>query len=367
MTFSTQGAHPAQSPSYPSAPTLLEMNRALSGMSAEWHISKTCPICLSRRIREFALIRHFRHSRCSDCGLTFVNPTPPPEVLHDFYNSPFYSNYRRAENDRARAQPYYMISMYTDKHSLAKRVIGRKPRSVLDYGCGSGAFLALLRDEYGVAEVEGLEISESAREVAINRYSLDVAPSPEDLHQEVYDFVLLLEVIEHVPDPMEFFASVSARIPIGGYVLITTPAVDNFIGRGAQICSHYTAPSHLTLFTVKALQVLLDRSGFEQVEMTIDRPWAIARPLATSLLYRLDFAGPRNEDDVNDCWYRPNSLGRILGLQAGREPMLDHRLLRLLRKAAGGADRIIRHLPLGTDHLYVVARRKQGSSTPAAV
>jgi 2-polyprenyl-3-methyl-5-hydroxy-6-metoxy-1,4-benzoquinol methylase len=359
---STQGAHPSQSRTYPGAPTLLEMNRTLSAMSAEWHTSRACPVCLSKRIREFALIRHFRHSRCSDCGLTFVNPPPPPEVLHDFYNSTFYSNYRRAENDRARAEPYYMISAYTDKHSLARRVVSKKPQSVLDYGCGSGAFLALLRDEYTVAKVEGLEISEPAREVAINRYSLDVASSLETLHQEVYDFVLLMEVIEHVPDPMEFFASVSERVPIGGYVLITTPAVDNFIGRRAQICAHYTAPSHLTLFTTKALQVLLDRSGFEEVETTIDRPWSIARSLATSLLYRLDFASPGNEDDVNDLWYRPNSLGRTLGLQAGREPWLDHRLTRLLRKAAGGVDRIVTRLPLaGTDHLYVVARRKQDS------
>jgi 2-polyprenyl-3-methyl-5-hydroxy-6-metoxy-1,4-benzoquinol methylase len=359
-----QGAHPSKSRIYPGASTLLEMNRTLSAMSADWHTSKACPVCLSKRIRDFALIRHFRHSRCSDCGLTFVNPSPPPEVLHDFYNSTFYSNYRRAENDRARAEPYFMISMYTDKHSIARRVAEKKPQSVLDYGCGSGAFLALLRDKYGVAKVEGLEVSEPAREVAINRYSLEVVPSPEALHREAYDFLLLMEVIEHVPDPMEFFASVSERVSSGGYVLITTPAVDNLIGRRAQICTHYTAPSHLTLFTSKALQVLLDRSGFEKVDATIDRPWAIARPLATSWLYRVDFASPRNQDDVNDLWYRPNSLGRMLGLQAGREPWLDRRFTRLLRKAAGGADRIVTRLPLaGTDHLYVVARRKQDART----
>lgn len=334
------------------------MNRTLSAMSAEWHTLEACPVCLSERIRKFAVIRYFRHSRCTDCGLTFVNPAPASEILHDFYNSIFYSNYRRAENDRARTEPYYMISMYSDKHSLAKQVISRKPDSVLDYGCGSGAFLALLRDEYGVARVEGIEISEPAREVAMSRYSLDVASSPDALHQEVYDIILLMEVIEHVPDPVEFFASASAHVSADGYVLITTPAVDNFIGRRAQICPHYTAPSHLTLFTIKALHALLERFGFEEVETTTDRPWAIARPLVTSLLCRLDFASPRNEEDVNDLWYRPNLIGRILGLQAGRDPMLNHRFFWFLRKAAGGADRIMRNLPLGTDHLYVVARRK---------
>jgi 2-polyprenyl-3-methyl-5-hydroxy-6-metoxy-1,4-benzoquinol methylase len=360
--FNIHNANSSPSPSYPSTPTLLEMNRALSATSAKWHTFEACPVCLSKRIREFALIRHFRYSRCATCGLTFVNPTPPPSALHDFYNSTYYSNFRRAENDQARAEPYYMISMYTDKHSLAKQIVSREPQSVLDYGCGSGAFLALLRDEYGVVKVEGLEISEPAREVAINHYSLDVVPSLETLHQDVYDFVLLMEVIEHVPDPVEFFASASAHVSTGGHVLITTPAVDNFIGRRPQICTHYDAPAHLTLFTTKALQVLLDRSGFEVVETTIDRPWGIACPLATSLLYRLDFWSPRNKDDVSDHWYRPNSLGRILSLQAGREPWLDHRFTRLLRKAAGGADKILTRLPpVGTDHLYVVARRKQDS------
>lgn len=357
-SFSAQGAHPSTSASYPDAPTLLEMNRTLSAMSAEWHTSEVCRVCGSGRIGEFAVIRYFRHSRCSDCGVTFVNPSPPPEILHAFYNSTSYSNYRRAENDRARTNPYYSMSMYTDERSLAKRVISRKPQSVLDYGCGTGAFLALLRDEYGVAKVEGLEISELASEVALKRHSLDVVRSPEDLHQKVYDFVLLLEVIEHVPDPIEFFASVAERVSVGGYVMITTPAVDNFIGHRAQICTHYTAPSHLTLFTTKALQILLARSGFEEVETTIDRPWATARFLTTSLFCRLDFASPINKDDVNDAWYRPNSLGRIMGLQAGRDPLLNHRLLWFLRKAAGGADKILRRLPLGTDHLYVVARRK---------
>ena len=35
--------------------------------------------------------------------------------------------------------------------------------------------------------------------------------------------MLLLEVIEHVPDPIEFFAAVSERVPTGGYVMITPP------------------------------------------------------------------------------------------------------------------------------------------------
>lgn len=367
--LSTQGAHPSSPTRYPAAPTLLEMNRALSDGAAEWDASEACPVCGSRRIRDFAVIRCFRHSRCGDCGLTFVNPSPPPEILHAFYNSDSYANYRRAESDRARTDPYYSISMYTDARSLATRVVGRAPRSVLDYGCGTGAFLALLRDEYGVADVEGLEIGELAREVAMSRHSLDVARTPGDLRRDVYDFVLLLEVVEHVPDPVALLASVAARVPAGGHVMITTPAVDNFIGRRAQLCTHYTAPGHLTLFTAKALRVLLERSGFEEVETTIDRPWATARPLATSLVCRLDFASPRDEDDVNDAWYRPNALGHLMGLQAGRDPLLDHRLLWLLRRAAGGADRILRRLPLGTDHLYVVARRSEASeaaTTPSA-
>ena len=370
---------------YPYPGTLTDLNRSLSHASGRWDTFSRCPVCSSNDIRYFAVIRYFRHSRCRNCGLVFVNPAPPADVLSQFYNSAFYANYRLAERDLAYEEPYYMISMYTDKYSLAESVASRSPQSVLDYGCGSGAFLALLRDKFGINNAEGIEISSAARQVAESCYSLKPAESPAGLSREAYDFVLLLEVIEHVSDPLQFFAGVSKLIAPNGHVLITTPAVDSILARRPRLCQHYTAPSHLTLFTAKALHVLLDRSGFEEVEVAIDRPGGIASKFAASMLYDMDFLSPLHKQDSGDLLYRPNALGRMLRLAETRYPMLEDPLLRAGR---GAAKRVMRLLPRGqvrptagrdgpaflppsslrrgvhesvrrADHLYIVARRRQ--------
>jgi SAM-dependent methyltransferase len=366
---------------YPYPGTLEELNRSLSRASGKWATLGRCPVCSSASIRRFAVIRHFRHSRC---GLVFVNPVPPDDVLRRFYNSVFYANYRLAERDRAGEEPYHMISMYTDKYALAERVASRNPQSVLDYGCGSGAFLALLRDKFGISNAEGIEISSAAREVAASCYSLRLAESPAGLSRQAYDFVLLLEVIEHVPDPVQFFSGVCRLIAPDGHVLITTPAVDSFLARRPRLCPHYTAPSHLSLFTAQALHVLLDRSGFEEVEMAVGRPAGIARKLAVSAVYDMDFLSPLHQHDSGDLLYRPNALGRICGFTATRNPVRGHPAL---RAGLDAASRIRRVLPRGqarpaaskgrpaflppswsprgvckpasgADHVYIVARRK---------
>jgi 2-polyprenyl-3-methyl-5-hydroxy-6-metoxy-1,4-benzoquinol methylase len=125
-----------------------------------------------------------------------------------------------------------------------------KSLQILDFGCGPGAFLAFLRDKFGFAHVEGLELSRDSVVFARQQYGLTVAATTAELRQPSYDCVILIEVIEHLPDPGAFFAQVAELVRPGGRVLITTPAVDNVYGRFLpSLCMHYTAPSHISLFT----------------------------------------------------------------------------------------------------------------------
>ena len=53
-------------------------------------------------------------------------------------------------------------------------------------------------------------------------------------------------------------------------------------------------------------------SPFETLALPGLRPY-VREPDPATRECRLDFASPRNEDDVNDLWYRPTSLGRFWG------------------------------------------------------
>ncbi len=286
----------------------------------------------------------------------FCNPYPPDGVRDAFYNSAFYTNYRVLEDHMRERDPYFSISMYTDMRALADRVAELSPTRVLDYGCGTGSFIALLRDEFGVTEAHGLEISSQARDRARLAYGLEIAGRVEDLPHPSYDMVLLLEVIEHVPDPDAFFAEIARLVSPGGAVMVTTPAVDNLIGRSApRHCPHYTAPSHVSLFTSRAMHSLLANHGFAPVRFDTDPAMRAVRTLGRALLYELDFKSPRHDEDHDDAFYRPTRLGRRLGRVETRHPT---EVGGIASRALSAADRVLERFAPRPDHLYIIAKRQ---------
>jgi len=95
---------------------------------------------------------------------------------------------------------------------------------VLDVGCGRGIAVKYLRAAgitcVGVelAEVQPLEGMEGHVRTGTNATDL---PSDERLS---YDVITLLDVIEHVPDPGAFIASLVAAFPRLSCIVVTVPA-----------------------------------------------------------------------------------------------------------------------------------------------
>ena len=356
---------------YQQAPGLGELSRQLLSRFPKGgtRISE-CPACGGGRTAAFTKIRGFGYDRCRDCGYTFLNPPPADELLSAFYKSPFYANYRElerrrieTETEKARrekpdARGYFSASMYTGMDRLAGWLGDDKSHSILDFGCGPGAFIAYLRDEHGFTNVEGLEINPEGIALARGVYGLHAVSSPKELSREKFDCVLLFEVIEHVPRPDVFLDMVIALVKPGGSLFITTPAVDNFLGHlFPKSCYHYTAPSHVSLFTLEAMKRLMARKGckIERVE-TDTAPFGIDRVLSR-MVYSLDFVSPRGDRDDHDIRYVPNLFGRMLGLKTRNAgPM------KFLTKGWGPLNRlgprIIRKKRVigENDHLYVLAR-----------
>jgi 2-polyprenyl-3-methyl-5-hydroxy-6-metoxy-1,4-benzoquinol methylase len=339
---------------FAAVPTLAEANARLTVGGEGWARLDACPICASAAIEPLATLRHMPYERCRECGFTFTNPQAPDAVRAEFYDSAFYTNYRRLEDLRRLEDPYFSVSMYTDSRRLGKAVADARPESVLDFGCGTGSFLAMLRDEFGLTAVDGLEISEEARQLAERAYGLKIAATPADLPRPHYDFALLLEVIEHVPDPHAIVAELVELVAPGGRILITTPAVDNLRARRLPgQCAHYTAPSHISLFTEDAMRRLLETHSLRVVDVDTDPETGMASACARSLLYSLDYLSPTAPDDYDDLLFRPTPLGRLLGRKPTRRPLSRGALSKLLPRA----DRLVERVLPRPDHLYVVAER----------
>ncbi|MBI5589644.1 MAG: class I SAM-dependent methyltransferase [Deltaproteobacteria bacterium] len=95
---------------------------------------------------------------------------------------------------------------------------------VLDVGCGRGVVVKFLRDE-GI-DCAGVELAK-ARPVFSVRDHVRVGIDAWDLslaERMRYDTILLLDVIEHVPDPADFLQRLSDAFPNLSHVIITVPA-----------------------------------------------------------------------------------------------------------------------------------------------
>jgi 2-polyprenyl-3-methyl-5-hydroxy-6-metoxy-1,4-benzoquinol methylase len=340
---------------YAAAPTLAEFNAQLR-LDA-WEIAAHCAACKSPAIRRFSRIRGIDYDRCDGCGFVFANPVPPDPVLEDFYNSDFYDNYRVLEEDVIASRPYFSVSAYRDLRQLAAWIEADRSAAILDYGCGPGSFLALLRDEFGFANVEGLELNLHSAEVARRCYGLELAPNAEALQRKSYDVIVLFETIEHLGDPDAVVADCARLLSPSGALFITTPSVRNIPARlFPSHCTHYTGPSHISLFTEQALAALLARHDLEIRRLETDVSTEVLGGYLARPFYDLDFTSPRGSADTDDRLYKPTALGRALHLRPTRDPgALMHRATKLDAFAA----RAWRKLSGQTysDHLYAIAGR----------
>lgn len=130
--------------------------------------------------------------------------------------------------------------------------------AVLDFGCGIG----LLCPHVDVTGYVGVDISGMALAEARRHHPTARFMTPDgigDLGEQKFDTVAALAVVEHLPDPASFLATMRDLLRPGGKIVLTTPnpALDWIHGLGGQI-GLFARESH------DEHQSLMDRNGITQ-------------------------------------------------------------------------------------------------------
>lgn len=141
----------------------------------------------------------------------------------------------------------------------------RRDGRLLDVGAGSGILVEAARG-MGYA-AEGVEPSEALQATAV-RHGLPVhlGVLPQADIAGPYDLATVVDVIEHVPDPVGLMRSVREVLAPGGLCLVVTPDVGSLAARllGARWW-HYRV-AHIGYFDRATLTRALEKAGFEIVE-----------------------------------------------------------------------------------------------------
>jgi len=206
----------------------------------------------------------FTFVRCRACGHVYLDPRPSSEDLGIIYPSNYYALSGPSNPLVARLQRHWeggKVRLYRD-------AIGSGRRRILDIGCGNGRFLEILREHGDPAwELVGVDFDERAvsqcRNAGFEAYAVRVEDYTAE--RETFDGIVMLQLIEHVEDPVAVATRAFELLKPGGCFIVETPnlaGLDYRLFQG-QSWGHYHFPRHWNLFSTASLHRMLTDRGFE--------------------------------------------------------------------------------------------------------
>jgi SAM-dependent methyltransferase len=245
-----------------------------------------CAICDETRTHLLYTKFDLPIGRCVGCGLVSANPRLPAAEIWKRYSSRyFHDEYLPALGV---VDGRFNLEDFDRRYaSLLAVLAARHPTRghVLEIGCGAGFFLASASRAGWTAR--GLELSADGVEFARTRLNLDVLCEPAEtmsLPDGSMDAVVLIEVIEHLLDPLSVLKAARRVLRPGGTILLTTPNFNAISRWGLGVGWSILSPGeHVYYFTASTLARLLTRAGF------VD-PQAIQLPTPVSLLETMNAA-----------------------------------------------------------------------------
>ncbi len=226
-----------------------------------------CPLCGGGAIgRHFRIERYrpaFTVDRCGSCGFIFMNPRLNDGAVRSLYGEDYYTGKAEYSYYDEREAERFSAYVWNKRIEVLRRHV--HGGNLLDVGSSFGGFLKAA-EPYFIPH--GIEISNYAgghsRSLlgdAIHIGTLADHPFKKDY----FSAITMVELIEHLPDPLFALRECHRLLRKGGVLLIQTA---NMAGLQAKLQGSdyaYFMPGHLSYFSKSNLAGALTRAGFSRV------------------------------------------------------------------------------------------------------
>jgi SAM-dependent methyltransferase len=229
---------------------------------------ETCPACGGARRRFLYTKNNCDIVRCEDCGLgrTLTSSFDPK----DYYTGDYFSGKR----SDGYADYLGTEAVLRREFSATVRFIRsfRPSGRLLEVGCAYGFLLQVARRHF---DVSGIELAEDAADhCRRSGLSVTTGQADENLLQRLglFDVIVMLDVIEHLPSPRDTLGLLAEHLTPGGIVVITTGDFGSLSARlaGAK-WRLMTPPQHLWFFSQASMRQLAAAVGLKVQHL--DHPW----------------------------------------------------------------------------------------------
>ena len=155
----------------------------------------------------------------------------------------------------------------------------RTARTLLDVGCGSGAFGRLVREHRPDMELWAVEpdsVSARVAEDGFDHVIQGMFPNDQIPHEK-FDVVLCADVLEHMSEPEKALLACKEAMPSNGTLIASLPNVRNwrtvlwpllFHGTWTYTEQGILDRTHLRFFTQKTMRVFFAENGWSIVSVT---------------------------------------------------------------------------------------------------
>lgn len=260
-----------------SAPTRWESSRTApldSGCTMR-PLSQTrtaCPICFNSQCNGVGEIYHAQPAliagsavdlcgtsfelRCCDrCAFQFKSPAISELTLAECYANSSDDLWGKIDADGG--QRFRSVRNVLKKFGPA--------RSILDIGCHNGAFLKTLRDEYTLFGVEpSRKAAEKAAANGVHILGQSIFGLDPTLHH--FDRITVLDVVEHLLDPMPFLTRARDLLRPGGVLLIQTGDSAAWQWRLERNLHWYCSlPEHVSFYCAATFDFMAAQLGMERL------------------------------------------------------------------------------------------------------
>jgi 2-polyprenyl-3-methyl-5-hydroxy-6-metoxy-1,4-benzoquinol methylase len=242
-----------------------------------------CKICGANNSEVKYYLKIFNVVKCCACSTVFLDFKNKVMDPREVYSANYYQERNEHYLKNIVADPIHgpeNPSVIDFREGIKLIESFKHPSRLLDIGCGMGIFLAMARERGW--EVSGVDISDYAIKFAMERFGIDCFAGylkDANLPDRYFDVITLWDVLEHFENPLEELKEVKRILNDDGIIIFDTPNVDSLM----RLFAHWTYKItggllkypvkklyhqfHLYYFSPKTLRMLLDKAGFEIIEM----------------------------------------------------------------------------------------------------
>jgi SAM-dependent methyltransferase len=208
---------------------------------------------------------------CAACGLVYLRERPDAEDVAVYYPETY--KCFQSFDERGFIMKKLARAVAGGKLRRIASLMPRGNNTLLDYGCGSGTWLALLRVLGCTYRMIGTDITggplQELRTRGIDAYQCDETTLLRHIKPDSIGVVHMFHVIEHLPHVDHTLESIRKILVPGGVLIGQTPNIAS-LGRRfwGDLWYQWHAPQHLVLFSDQTLKRHAQKAGFEVVSIS---------------------------------------------------------------------------------------------------